>query len=177
MAGGRQCGRLHNIGSHLLITALMSSRTSCQKSDKIRQKSAPMSSGSSCQKSDKDQPPCSKGLVVKNQTLKVRPWNSKQRIWRCQQRGILLKSPQQGIYLVSKYIATCLIIKIQKRGNAEFYNTATKVIRGSRCRRLVASFSTTTKLMALTKVVCFYNFSYSLKNKSKAIISNIPKID
>ena len=110
LAGGRQCGRLHNIGSHLMITALMSSRTSCQKSDKIRQKSAPMSSGpscqksapmssrSSCQKSDKDQPPCPQGLVVKNQTLKVRPWNSKQRIWRCQQRGILLKSPQQGLF-------------------------------------------------------------------------------
>ena len=72
LAGGRQCGRLHNIGSYLLITALMSSRTSCQKSDKIRQKSAPMSLGSSCQKSDKDQPPCPLGLVVKNQTLKVK---------------------------------------------------------------------------------------------------------
>ena len=148
----------------------MSSRTSCQKSDKIRQKSAPMSLGSSCQKSDKDQPPCPLGLVVKNQTLKVKA------VWRCQQRGILLKSPQQGIFLVSKYIATCLIIKVQKRRNAEFYNTATKVNRGSRCQHLVASFFTTTRLMALTKVVCFYNFSYSWKNKSKAIISDIPKI-
>ena len=158
MAGGRQCGRLHNIGSHLLITALMSSRTSCQKSDKIRQKSAPMSLGSSCQKSDKDQPPCPLGLVVKNQTLKVRPWNSRQRIWRwCQQRGILLKSPQQGIYLVSKNIATCLIIK-KKRRSAEVYNTATKVNRGSRCQRLVASFYTTTSLMTLTKVVCLTSF-------------------
>ena len=172
MAGGRQCGRLHNIGSHLLITALMSSRTSCQKSDKIRQKSAPMSSGSSCQKSDKDQPPCPLGLVVKNQTLKVRPWNSKQRIWRwCQQRGILLKSPQQGIYLVSKYNVTCLINKIQKRRNAEFYNSATTVNRGSRCQRLVASFFTTTSLVALTKVVCLTIF-HTLQRTNQDLSNN-----
>ena len=79
-----------------------------------------MSSGSSCQKSDKDQPPCPKGLFVKNQTLKVRPWNSKQRIWSVN-KGTFFWNLHNKVFIWSQNTSQpASLLKFRKEGMQSF---------------------------------------------------------